>query len=428
MLPDSLFKGLKNSFLIARNSTLLQSGFILTVANVLTGLLGYVYQVAMGRMLTPAEFALFSAIMALSAVFSSPLGALFMVASRQVSTFRVQNRLFEIRQFYWKLNRLVFAGCVVGLMALYFAKGSLQAYLKSSQELNIWAGGVLVVFSAFMLLNNAFYQGMQRFGWLGGNAVLGVLLKIILSVLLISFGFGVVGALGGAVLSAMLICLLGMVLHAAWLTSDGKSVEVSHTQIQWRSIVPVLIATISFAAMTQLDMVLVNRFFPASEAGIYAAASVLGKAVLYLPGGLVMALFPLVAENHANQQESAHIMIQAVAVTAGVCGMVAVGYWLVGDWLILLLYGPSYQEAGALLRLYGIAILPMTLVMVAEHFLIAKGRVLFAWLFLAMAPVQIFAIYLWHSQLWMVVAIMGGCGAIMALVGYAMMWLDFRSV
>ena len=118
--------------------------------------------------------------------------------------------------------------------------------------------------------------------------------------------------------------------------------------------------------------------------------------------------------------------MQSVAVTAVLCGAVALGYWLLGEWLIGFLYGPGYAGAGALLRWYGFAILPMALVMVAEYFLIAKGRVLFAWLFLAMAPMQILAIQLWHDQLWMVMAIMGMSGSALVAIGYGMLWRDYR--
>jgi hypothetical protein len=69
----------------------------------------------------------------------------------------------------------------------------------------------------------------------------------------------------------------------------------------------------------------------------------------------------------------------------------------------------------------------MALVMVAEYFLIAKGRVLFAWLFLAVAPLQVLTIYTWHDELWMVVAAIAVFGVLLAVVGYLILWKEFRS-
>ena len=70
--------------------------------------------------------------------------------------------------------------------------------------------------------------------------------------------------------------------------------------------------------------------------------------------------------------------------------------------------------------------LPMALVMVAEYFLIAKGRVLFAWIFLAVAPFQVLAIYTWHEELWMIVATIAAFGFLLAVVGYLFLWKEFR--
>ena len=64
-----------------------------------------------------------------------------------------------------------------------------------------------------------------------------------------------------------------------------------------------------------------------------------------------------------------------------------------------LLYGQKYQGASELLKLYGFAMLPMTLVMVAEHFLIAKGRVIFAYVMMFFIPFVFLAAYTCHTRL-----------------------------
>jgi O-antigen/teichoic acid export membrane protein len=170
----------------------------------------------------------------------------------------------------------------------------------------------------------------------------------------------------------------------------------------------------------------VNWYFPSPEAGAYAAASVFGKAILYLLGGIVLALFPMVAKNQNDNISSTHLIRNAVLTTLLMCGAVAIIYWLTGNWLISIFYGDRYIGSGELLRWYGLAILPMALVMVAEHFLIAQGRTLFCWLFLLILPFQFAATWLWHAELWMVLVNIGTSGATLAFLGYFMLlqeWL-----
>jgi len=397
----------------------------LFVGGIAGGLLGYVFQVLMGRMLSTQEYGLFSAMMALFAVLAAPLGTLMMVVSRKVSEYRARQDSGSITHFYYSINiRTAFVGALILGVYLLFAP-QIQSYLKVPSIIPVYLLGALLFLTFLPIINNAFLQGLQRFIWISASGTLGVLLKIIFSAVLVWLGYGVTGALGGTILAVLAGWLITYgALHRPLAEGRGKPFQTAHLSI--KPTLPVLAANVAFAAMTQFDIVLVNYYFPAHETGLYAAASILGKAVMYLPGGIAMALFPMVAENHARSQSSAHLLLQAVGLTALLSGAGAVFYFLFGEGVIVLLYGETYRGAGEVLKFYGFAILPMALVLVAEHFLIAKGRVLFAYLFLFTAPLQLTAIYFYHDSLQMVVAVMGVSGLLLALLGYGLLWREFK--
>lgn len=407
------------------SNKLLRVGFWLSSAGVISGLLGYVFQILMGRLLSPSEFALFSALMALNIFFMSPFGALNMLVSRRVSVLKVLAQHHAMRHLYLRTHQALALSGLCFLAIMVIALPYIQNYLKAPDTLPIWIFFMVIVFAAMSVVNNAFFQGLQQFAWLGGAGVVGMLIRIFFSVTLISFGWGTSGAILGVLLSIILVWLAGTAYAHKKLQSDGSANSQKIEPFPISIAFPVLIANIAFAMMTQLDMVLVNYYFDAEQAGMYAAASVLGKAVLYLPGGLVMVMFPMVAEHHASDKGSAHLLLQAAAATLLVCCAAALFYGLLGPWLVQVFYGQKYLAAGKLLGLYGWAILPMALVMVAEHFLIAKGRILFAWLFLAVAPFQLLAIHLWHPSLESVVLVIGIGGGVMVLIGYGMIFRDY---
>jgi O-antigen/teichoic acid export membrane protein len=412
--------------MLGRNSPLARVGLMLSVASVLTGLLGYFYQIIMGRMLAPSEFALFSAIMALIMFVASPLNAIFMIVSRQISVLRAAADHAAKRALYWRLHIYIFAIALPLVAGLLIGGETLQTWLKSPSASLIWILAASLFFMALFVINNAFLQGHQLFGMLAGAGLLFALLKILFSILGIELGYGLEGALTGLMFAYALVWLIGM-LFCLRGNSKVRTKEIPvQDGFKWQRAWPVLLANVGFAAMTQLDMVLVNWYFLPEEAGQYAAASILGKAVLYLPGGLVLAIYPMVAENHANQLSSANLLKQAVALTVLLCGAAALTYWLIGEKLISLFYGANYTEAGELLRWYGFAILPMALVLVAEYFLIAKDRVLFVWLFMIMAPLQLLAIYFWHDSLATVIGIIGISGGFLAAIGYSILFLEYR--
>lgn len=189
---------------------------------------------------------------------------------------------------------------------------------------------------------------------------------------------------------------------------------------------PVLLANLSFAVMIQLDMLLVKHYFEANLLGLYAAAAVMGKAVMYLPGAIAISLFPMVADNESRAESSAHLLLNAIILTVGLSGAGALIYYLFPKPIISLLYGPNYLPAADVLRYFGLAMMPMALIFVAENFLIAKGRVVFAYLMMMAIPFILYAVHVRHDRLVDIVYILGGFGWGMALIGFGIIgWQVF---
>jgi len=411
-------------------SVLFKGGSVMTAACVLGGALGYVYQILMGRMLSPGEYALFTALMGLFAFFSSPIGALTMAVARHVSTLQVRDQRYAMWKLLRKLNGTIMLIAIVFAPLFYFFIDVLRNYLKTQSLFPVYLFGMILLMSAPLAVVNGFLQGLKCFLFLGGSGTFGVISKIILSVIFLISGYGISGAIFGFFLSIVIawIFCFGFVAMQIYVSQkdSAKNSSSANTSLSLQGFYPILLANIAFAAMTQLDMVMVNHLFDSQTAGYYAAASVLGKAVLYLPGGVVSALFPIVAERSAKMESSAHLLFQAVFVILLFCTLASLLYFFFSDWIIHIFYGPNYSGASELLRWYGFAVLPIALVMVAEHYLIAKGKVFFAWLFLAFSPLQLFAIILWHQKVWMVLAIVGAFGTLTMFVGYGLLWREYR--
>jgi len=385
------------------------------------GTLAYVFQILMGRILSPNEYGLFSAMMGLFAILAAPSSTLMMVISRKVSQYRAEHDAGSITHFYYWINirTVIFGGLVFGVF-LFFAP-QIQLYMKAASIMQVYLIGFLVLITFMPIINNAFLQGIQSFLWLSASGSLWALLKIIFSFALVFIGFGVSGAIGGIILSSLLISFITYyALYQQLSVGRDKSYREQH--LTFKPVLPVLLANIAFTGITQLDIVLVNYYFSAQDTGFYAAASILGKAVMYLSGSIAMALFPMVAELHTRSESSLHLLLQAVGLTALLSGTGAIFYFMFGEAIIVLFFGEEYRTAGTILKFYGFAALPMALVMVVEHFLIAKGRVLFAYLFILILPLQLIAVYFYHSNLLMIVSIVGGSSLLVAILGFGLLF------
>jgi len=379
----------------------------------------------MGRMLSVTEYGIFSALMAMMVVVGAPMTTLSMIISRRVSAYRSEQDSSKLGYlFYWINRKLLLIAIVLATLVVFNIK-LLQNFFLMEESIHLYLLLIMLLIAFPQAINNAYLQGLQYFKWLSASGILATLLKIIIAVILVYFGSGVTGALGGVIFSTLIILILTYIILRPSLSKNNINTS-SATHLLFKSAMPVLLANIAFAVMTQIDMVLVKHYFSEQDAGLYAAASILGKAVMYLPGGIAMALFPMVAENHASGKSSTNLIFQAVGMTASLSLIGALFYYFFADSIIVLLYGADYKEAAHVLKYFGFAILPMALIMVAEHFLIAMGRVLFAYLFMIIAPLQLIAIYYYHDTLIDIVTVLFISGIILAVSGYGLLWRAFK--
>ncbi|MFM7035536.1 MAG: hypothetical protein ACKOYJ_10225 [Planctomycetia bacterium] len=409
-----------------RRSEVLRAGFLLTVLNVATGVMGYVFQVVMGRSLAAHDYAAFNAILAMGMVICSPMTAMETVAARHVANVAAMAGLGSVRRLYRTWTTWLWAVCGAAAVSVMFAGPEVQAWSRIPDIGSVWLLAGIVVATVLSILTGAMLRGLQAFGWIGGLGFGGVVAKIVICVFfVVTLCQGLHGALEG-VLASMLLVLAASMWAIARRWTDVAPRIGETVAFPFRLVAPVVASTIGLTLMTQIDLVLVNRFFDPALAGQYAPASVLGKAVLYLPGGLVTAILPIVAASHARSEPSGGYATQALGATALLCGTAALAYFMAGPRLVGLLYGEKYGAAGGLLAIYGLAMVPMALAMVIQGFLVAKGRAFFCWVTAALAVIEVAVLREWHPSLYTVIGTIAVFNTALAIVGGILMIPEFR--
>ena len=133
-----------------------------------------------------------------------------------------------------------------------------------------------------------------------------------------------------------------------------------------------------FAAVIYLkvDMVMLKQLSGASEVGIYAVASRLSEVWYFIPTALVASFFPMLLA--AKKTSSVDYQAKLQKLNDGLfllaTGVVIV-VWLLGDWVINLLYGAAFAPAAQVLTIHifaGVFIFMRALLskwLIAEHLL-----------------------------------------------------------
>jgi len=204
-------------------------------------------------------------------------------------------------------------------------------------------------------------QGTLRFGALGVSLGASGLAKPLLVVPALLVGFGAAGALLVNTLAGCLaVAIAGFAVRDLWrLEPSGEALTLDGSQMA-----VLLLGSLAFASLTNVDVLLAAYFLPDDVAGVYAAAALVGKAVLFLPAAIVTVLLPKAATRAAAGVTSRRILLASAGVTAGLTLTVTGLLALVPESLLVWVFGGDFRQATALLPWFGLAMTAAALVSV----------------------------------------------------------------
>jgi O-antigen/teichoic acid export membrane protein len=162
-----------------------------------------------------------------------------------------------------------------------------------------------------------------------------------------------------SVLFAVLVAIVAVAVAASWQTRR-LHVRSTAKAFSRRSTVLILL-TLSFAWLTNIEVVLVRANTGDDVSGGFAAGAVLAKMILLVPTVLSLYLLPRFVFRRTDAR-TVRYGINIVLGTVLASGLAAAaGVALLGDFLVRLLFGPGYDLAAELLPWMAIAYLPWAL-------------------------------------------------------------------
>lgn len=260
---------------------------------------------------------------------------------------------------------------IASLGAFPFAR-FLHVPVWSLPFVGLLAGGVLALNAL-----RAIAQGTQDFvGYGFSNAAEGVA-KVTGIVVLVSLGL----KLGGAMLGFFLGPLCALIYLGTRLTRRYSASAPRLLRYDWRRILNAgagaAAATVAIALMGSADVVLVKHFFEPHEAGIYSAASLGGKMLLYVVGFVPTVLLPQAADRHARGAQTREVLAGSLITLATVafCGLLI--FYFFGLQVLHALVGHEFDAAAPLLVRYGVAMVLLALTNALTFYGIATHRLAF---------------------------------------------------
>ena len=323
--------------------------FMLSVLVVNGG--NYLYNLILGRILGPAQFADAAVLITFLLVLSFVAMTFQLVTAKFSVVF--ENETFKqfVATIYKKAS---IVGIVLGLSIIVFAK-QLQLVFNTSSSSMFVIFGIGVPLYFLLSVNRGVYQGKQEFKLLsityqaemfsrllitlGLIFILNIQSSVVIAIgILISFGFG----------------LVPFKYDNLRVKNKGNIEATKAKQVRKFFVIT------AFYELTQIiinnsDILLVKHYFESYDAGLYASLALIGRIVYFIAWMFVMLLLPTVVQLKKEGKKTAPVLFKYIGYIAGIALLIVFGCSLFPETAITLLFGDSYLAMAPLLWQYALA-------------------------------------------------------------------------
>jgi O-antigen/teichoic acid export membrane protein len=128
-----------------------------------------------------------------------------------------------------------------------------------------------------------------------------------------------------------------------------KSTAVGLLQDSW----PVILSGIAVSIYMKIDQVIIKEMLNSEAVGQYAAAVRLSEAWYFIPVVISSSLFPAIINSKKQSEELYYARLQRLYdLMVWMALAIALPMTFLSDWVVILLYGEQYNQAGTVLMIH----------------------------------------------------------------------------
>jgi len=296
-------------------------------------------------------------------------------------------RLLHRRAWFW---------AIAISLTLAYGSGLFSQYLNLPSRNYILLIAIANLFYIPLGVQRGLMQGLYEFRRLATNFGLEVVVKVVAAATALALGWGVSG-----VILAIVASIAVAYLHGWPRSRSALAQSVSLPALQEG--IQASVFFIGQMIIYNLDVILVQHFFSATLAGVYAAVAVIGRVVYMLCWSVVNSMFPLSAGLESEERGRA-VLGTALLLVVLIVTLLTLGAWGAPTSVWHFLLGKTFPlNAGGsyrgLLALYAASTGIWLLSVVLMSYEIARKIGYVSWLQLALSGAVFAGIYLVHGSL-----------------------------
>ena len=387
----------------------------LSMAYVLSSVCNYIYQVYAGWTLEPEMYGTFSSLFAIFYITSVFSFAIQASVARFTSKIYAKERPGVLSIF---LSGLIRGSVILGI-SLFFLIVLTSRWIASFLKIGSTEVVVLASVSFFVFLlpaTSGILQGLQKFNSLALVLLLTFVSRLPIEIILARIGYGIDGIIASITLSLAIAVILSLILLKKYLKLSNGADPYNFFDLIIYSI-PTLLVMACLIVPSNVDVIMAKHNFPSYEAGLYAAASAIGKIVLFLPGMILMIMFPKIVEKGLHGKSALLLLNRCLVLTGMLSGSAALVFLHSPD-LVALIFGNKYAYASHIIPLYSIMMFLLSLTWVIAYYCLAINDLKYAYVLISFTLVEIGLISFIPQSIFEMVIVMLIINAILFFISY----------
>ncbi len=398
------------------NNSFLRSSFIFTAANLLVSVIAYVDNLLVARYLTLTEYGEYTTALSYLIFFSVPLTAFGLIvvarigresSERRPSIALSIERWLETELWTFAPALLLLVSVVAVLM--YF-KGNMSIMAVAF----VIASSIIGIFTSFY---SSVLQSYKTFWSVGIFSIVSAFIKLALFVLVVVIRPELFWLFVGFILSYVLSYFIGRKMIRKKTSYQVKNLQFAQLRkyLRRKSILIPLFTTLGIVGLSNVDVILVKKFFDGDLVGLYASLSLLGKIIFFAVSPLSTVGYTFFTGSDTKHQSLPILLLLTVGIIVVGFGMTFF-YSLFPSFVIQVVFAKSrflqVQDLVWLAALFGTMYSLMYLY--SQYFVAQKSR--FAILGILAVIVQVITIFAVHHSLRDVLVINIVVNSLLALV------------
>lgn len=349
-----------------------RNGVAVVAAMVVGNVANYAFQIIGGRMLGAAEYGMLAGLLAAMTVITISSTSVQASVARAIAAGDVVP--FGGHRSFDRMTRSTLAlaaalGLVVALLS------PLLGPRLNSGVVPVLVLGVYFVPSALDSIATGRFQGLHAFSAMSWYTTTQAVVKLPVLVLMVAVGLRATGIVAGIAMATAVVAFVGL-----RRTRAGGAVD---RHVFGPDVRRNFAAYTLFWMIVSTDVPFARSLFESKSAGVYAAAAVLGKGVLWVPLVFANIVLPLLAKRAAASAGVVRVLAIALGLAVAVSLVGVAGLYVLGESLFRVLYGEEFAGAGALAWKVGLAMVPFALLNITLQYHIVRERNLIVlWLLL----------------------------------------------